>query len=297
MQAQYKHYEMPDTTDASVRSMAIWLCMFFATLIVAVTLVFYHAQTIAQYIPFKSEQRFIRPYEQLISRYFSSAADDPEIREYLQNLSDSLHSSMNVDSAIEIKVHYVESDEINAFATLGGHIVVFRGLLEELPDENSLAMVLAHEIAHLAYRDPIASVGRGLALQLIIGFITGGGSNTEDLVDLMEGSGLAIFSREQERRADLAALHGLYKHYGHANGYRTFFEMARKIELQDVAERIDDDEFSSNLPKWLSSHPATDERLRILDAERIRISAPLAITQPLPESIEYLSVQPRQDIQ
>ncbi len=82
MEAQYKHYEMPETTDASIRSMVVWLCLFFASLLVVMALVFYHAQAIAQYIPFKSEQRFVQPYEQLISRYFSSVAGDPEVRDY-----------------------------------------------------------------------------------------------------------------------------------------------------------------------------------------------------------------------
>ena len=175
-------------------------------------------------------------------------------------------------------------------------MVVFKGLLEQLPDENSLAMVLAHEIAHLAHRDPIASVGRGLALQMIIGFVTGGGSNTGDIVELMGGSGMAMFSREQEQSADLAALNGLFKDYGHANGYRTFFEQILAIEIQEAAEARDQNEFSNYLPEWLASHPEADERLRVLDEERIRISAPLGMTHSLPESIKKLSIQRLDDI-
>jgi predicted Zn-dependent protease len=43
----------------------------------------------------------------------------------------------------------LDSAEMNAFATSGGHIFITRGLLEALATEDALAAVLAHEIAHI----------------------------------------------------------------------------------------------------------------------------------------------------
>ena len=63
-------------------------------------------------------------------------------------------------------MHYDASDTVNAFATLGGHVVIYRGLLEKLPNENVVAMVVAHEIAHIKHRDPVAALGRGVAITL-----------------------------------------------------------------------------------------------------------------------------------
>ena len=61
-------------------------------------------------------------------------------------------------------MHYDDDAVVNAFATLGGHIVVYQGLLEAVPDENALAMVLAHEIAHVRHRHPIVGLSRSAAL-------------------------------------------------------------------------------------------------------------------------------------
>ena len=60
-------------------------------------------------------------------------------------------------------MHYDDDADVNAFATLGGHIVVYPGLLEAVPDENALAMVLAHEIAHVRHRHPIVGLSRSAA--------------------------------------------------------------------------------------------------------------------------------------
>jgi predicted Zn-dependent protease len=43
----------------------------------------------------------------------------------------------------------LDTTEINAFATSGGHILVTRGLLAAAESEDALAAVLAHEIAHI----------------------------------------------------------------------------------------------------------------------------------------------------
>ena len=39
--------------------------------------------------------------------------------------------------------------------------IFFKGLVERLKSEQALAMVMAHEIAHIVNRDPITALGRG----------------------------------------------------------------------------------------------------------------------------------------
>ena len=60
-------------------------------------------------------------------------------------------------------MHYDPGGTFNAYATAGGQLVFYRGLLEAMPHENALATVVAHEIAHVAHRDPrrLARRGRG----------------------------------------------------------------------------------------------------------------------------------------
>ena len=69
---------------------------------------------------------------------------------YLNNICQTL--VMNSDKPYLYKGYYVvilDTDEINAMATPGGHTFVSRGLIECTDSEDALAAVLAHEIAHV----------------------------------------------------------------------------------------------------------------------------------------------------
>ena len=52
----------------------------------------------------------------------------------------------------------LDTDEINAFAAPGGTIFVSRGMIERTQDEDELAGVLAHEIAHVSLRHGLAAI-------------------------------------------------------------------------------------------------------------------------------------------
>jgi len=281
------HYQLPDSTDSAVNKMLIALGIVFVVLILIAALVFYHAKTIAQMIPFSAEQRFVRPYEQLLSHIYTDKSKDSTVEDYLQQLSNELQTTMEIADDIEFQLHYLDIEMLNAFATLGGHVFITQGLIRAMPDENSLAMVLAHEMAHVVHRDPISSMGRGLALQMIIGFITGGHGNAKDALDLLGGGGVAHFSREQEQHADLAALHALNAYYGHVGGYRTFFEKAHELEMLDKEDNTTkNDDYSEVIPgSWLASHPDTAERLQYLDQEQLLIGAHVGENIPLPTNI------------
>ncbi|MBK8289542.1 MAG: M48 family metalloprotease [Cellvibrionales bacterium] len=54
-------------------------------------------------------------------------------------------------------------------ATLGGHIVVYQGLLDATKDsETALAMVMAHELTHIKLRHPAGAMGRGFAVAALL---------------------------------------------------------------------------------------------------------------------------------
>jgi predicted Zn-dependent protease len=52
----------------------------------------------------------------------------------------------------------LDSDEINAFATPGGHIFITRGLLDCAKSEDALAAIIAHEIAHIQLHHSIQTI-------------------------------------------------------------------------------------------------------------------------------------------
>lgn len=77
--------------------------------------------------------------------------EDPEISAWIRSLGNRL-SARASGSSNPYYFLVVKDDRVNAFATLGGVIVVNTGLILQTESEDELAAVLAHEIAHISQR-------------------------------------------------------------------------------------------------------------------------------------------------
>ncbi len=252
------YYQPPEHHNQHIKKMIAGLSVFFISLIVLVVVFVLNAHRVVVHLPFSAEKQFVRPYE-TFARFLNDdevSIEEQTIEYYLQTMVDNLAGDLAVPDDYILTVHYLVSDTVNAFATVGGHIFVFRGLLEAMPDENSLAMVLAHEIAHIKHRDPVISLGRGLAIQMIYSFVTGDYSRKVDLVGYGSEIGLLYFSREQERASDIAAIEAIQKRYGHVEGYDRVF-----LIMDEMLEGREDDS-----PEWLSTHPELKQRIADLAA-------------------------------
>lgn len=113
----------------------------------------------------------------------------------------------------------LDSREPNAFAAPGGSIFITRGLISTIANEDELAAVLAHEVAHINHRDGVAAIqsSRWTEVASIVGkeavrsYAPG---QISTLVNLFEGSVDDVFKtivvngygRGQERSADETAL-------------------------------------------------------------------------------------------
>ncbi|MEX0860669.1 MAG: M48 family metallopeptidase, partial [Cucumibacter sp.] len=157
----------------------------------------------------------------------------------------------------EVNVDVVRSDIANAFALPGGHVYYFSALIEESPDGDAFAGVLAHEIGHVVNRhgleNAIATAGSGLVVGMLLGDVTGFS------VGAILGQALinSRFSREAEHAADLFAI-----------------ETARRVgfdvhALGAVLRQIAADTGESRVLSLLSSHPLTEERAVLLDASPV----------------------------
>ena len=76
---------------------------------------------------------------------------DPDIVRYINVLGDSI-ARVSDDRSLTWRFSVVDQAEINAFAVPGGHIYVYRGLIEKMTNMSELAGVLGHEIAHVTQR-------------------------------------------------------------------------------------------------------------------------------------------------
>jgi predicted Zn-dependent protease len=207
----------------------------------------------ARHIPFDFEKKMVAQFE------LSIVEQSPQ-QKYLQDLADRLTPHMDLPDEITITVHYDDSDTVNAFATLGGNLIFFRGLIDKMKSENELAAVMGHEIAHIKYRHPIVALGKGLTLASLAAFISGtsGSAAGEWLIGSSANLSMMKFSREQESASDAASAQMLQRYYRNIGGIKQLFETFAEIEgdQSDQAEAI----ANKKMVEMFRSHPFSEDR-------------------------------------
>ncbi|PCI45552.1 MAG: hypothetical protein COB51_08710 [Moraxellaceae bacterium] len=260
---QYSNSEIPEHINVSRGSpIKDFIKLSLGLLAILAGLAYFlavSANWLAPKIPYRWEKSWGTAVEGLFREELGEEKENPQ-RAYLQSKVDLIAQLQNIPESMAIEVHYIESDLVNAFATLGGHIIVTSALLDKVSHENGLFMVLAHEVAHIKYRHPIQAVGRGVLFSIASSAIIGQ-QKSESLSSLIWGAGtltLMSFSRDQEEQADHEALKTVYDHYGHTSGAFNFFEYLAEAE-QGASEEGGKE--AREIPVFLSTHPNTRERL------------------------------------
>jgi predicted Zn-dependent protease len=75
--------------------------------------------------------------------------DDPQVDQYLRTLGYRL-AAASADPSQHYTFTLINVPEINSFATFGGYIFIFSGMLTITQDQDQLAAVMAHELAHIS---------------------------------------------------------------------------------------------------------------------------------------------------
>src|SRR5581483_611804 len=76
-------------------------------------------------------------------------APEGEVDKVLLTVANNLIVTNNLDIQPEVRTRVLLTSPLESF-TIGHTIVISRGLLDVLPDEASLAMVISHELSHIA---------------------------------------------------------------------------------------------------------------------------------------------------
>ncbi|MDR1838875.1 MAG: M48 family metalloprotease [Treponema sp.] len=126
---------------------------------------------------------------------------NPRLTAYLNLLCAALViNSPNPSLYNGYHVAIIDSDEINAFATPGGHILITRGLISSAKSEEALAGVIAHEIAHIQLRHGLRAIKTNRDMEDWFAQFNQTGSET--IVSAINRG----FSQIQEFDADITAL-------------------------------------------------------------------------------------------
>jgi predicted Zn-dependent protease len=144
---------------------------------------------------------------------------NPDLTAYLNKICSTLViNSAKPELFNGYHVVILDSTEINAFSTSGGHILVTRGLIACTSSEDTLAAVIAHEIAHVQLQHSVKSIKTSRFTNAVLATgsaaATAAGTNTGELTEIFgESVNEAVntmvnngYSQTQEFAADSLAL-------------------------------------------------------------------------------------------
>ena len=153
------------------------------------------------------------------------------------------------DSSLKIQPLVVKSDVLNAFALSDGHIVVYSAILDSLHTSEELVALLGHEFAHVEKRHTMKLLCRSLSGYLVVSLMLSHANGVmSTLLDNARTVEQLSYSRVFEQEADDYGFKVLVKNRINPNGMLQLFQMLEK-------------ESKINIPKFLSSHPLTQERI------------------------------------
>ena len=209
-----------------------------------------------------------------------------EVEAALQARLDRIASAARLAPEIRLTAHYVDSPTVNAFATLGGHITVFQGLLSKIEFNEELDAVLAHEVGHVQHRHMVRQLSRGVTMAAALGLVGIRSSmlNRWLIGDMQQLQQLA-YSREAERESDATAQQVCLHLHGHTGGLSRLFQ--RFADLREESGAPSDWlVFTESHPlpadRLASARDGTSATLTPLDAVFKRPDAPAGSRRPRP---------------
>lgn len=217
-------------------------------------------------ITIKEEEELAREFMKYVSMQFE-IIDDPMVNNYINAIGNKILAAFP-PQPFTYHFYVVKEEVYNAFATPAGHIFIYSGLIAAMDNEDQLAGILAHEISHVYCRHISQKIERskligiatlaGVAAGVFLG-AAGGGQAASALTmgSMAAGQSAALaFSREDEIQADQVGLVYLDESGYSAEGLVTILNKIREKQWYG----------SDQVPSYLMTHPAVEDRLAYVDA-------------------------------
>jgi len=194
----------------------------------------------------------------------SEIVDDLILQGFIERVGRSLVPYAS-PAPFDFQFFVIKEQSPNAFAVPGGYVFVTTGLLVLAEDEHEVAGVVSHEIAHVTSRhisemiDRSKRINIASAAAMLLGALLGGGGQASGAVAATAAAtaqALTLkYTRENETEADQNGLHTLAKSGYDSQGFVTFMNKMNRYSIAN----------SPKMPAYLSTHPALDERLALME--------------------------------
>lgn len=162
------------------------------------------------------------------------------------NIIQRLDSDLSVQKN-PIVLHIHDSEELNAYALPGGHIIVNAEMIRFCQSPEELAGVIAHELGHVEHRHGVNRLIQQFGMTIILAIATG--TESSALQDAAMSLINNYFSREDETQADDFAMQQLVDSH--------IDPMCMSTVFTRMAEHSGD---MSGVMNFLSTHPELAER-------------------------------------
>ena len=213
-------------------------------------------------VTIKDEKEMGHKFDVMV-RSNMGVVEDPEVSLYVNQIVDRLVKTLP-PQPFNFKAAVILHNALNAFAVPGGYVYVFTGLIMNLEKEEDLAGVLAHELAHVTQHHVASRLERaqfvtlGSLLLAIAGVAVGGSSGGAIAVGALGAgqSAMLNYSRIDETEADQIGLQYLVAAGYPPQGMVDGFKVLRQKSWMS----------GTNVPTYLSTHPAIGDRINGLQA-------------------------------
>jgi predicted Zn-dependent protease len=217
-------------------------------------------------ITVKEEEEMSRKMLELIQKHFE-IVDNPLIVNYVEKIGDRILATLP-EQPFKYHFYVIKQDVYNAFATPAGHIFIYTGLINAMEEEEELAGILGHEIAHVYCRhisqkiEHSKKVGLATLAGVAAGVLLGVGGAGEAASAVTMGSVAAgqsaelAYSRENEMQADEVGLRFITEAGYSVDG---LLKILKKIRSKTWFG-------SEQIPTYLMTHPAVEDRISYISS-------------------------------
>lgn len=193
-----------------------------------------------------------------------------------QRAMEQLVSELAPDLSPAPRVGIRLSAQANALALPGGRIVVLSRLVTEARTPDEFAAILAHELGHVASRDPTREVIRGAGNALLLTYVMGSAMDATLTAAIANGLIAASYSRDAEWAADRYAVAAVSRVGGDG------------AALAAILERIDSE--GETPMTFMRTHPFARERASSIRALAAREPKPVE-RKPLLDPLSWAAIK------
>ncbi|WP_417458634.1 M48 family metallopeptidase [Kordiimonas sp.] len=160
----------------------------------------------------------------------------------------------------------IEEDVLNAWALPGGKIAVYQKMVDSFTDDNELAAVMGHEIAHAILRHGAEQMSRAQAQNLaIVGVGAAVGATTKDgemaqmavTLGALAAQGFVQLPHSRAMELEADDIGTLYM-------ARAGYDPRAAVRLWQKMKSMKD---GASQPAFLSTHPSDDKRIARINAK------------------------------